>query len=478
MNSDRHIIVGLLLVGVVILAFFFPPWMAFGLLAAVSFGTLLLGSPRVILYLYLGYTSIQALIDVSLLRDATKYVNDGMALILWVLFFTHQAFRRFNFAPIKNWWKIISLFLGYVVFVWLVNRSSSRGAWQFFSIYLSFIPFFILAQHYMTRKDVRVIIIFSVLLFWLNVILNVGWFFRINPLWNEHLANNNMVDVALGSLGSCSHVAYFCCMLFFLVFALLRHPEILGKKWRRPLVVTLLAIIVQLYFTFTNHAYVLFAAVFIPFVIGSKIYRKWYVYGIAIIAVVGAGWLISTDEQWRENFSEKNLIYRYDALANSAKVQLFGDLLVKNFENYKEEWLLGVGPGNGMGSIGKDNFSPFAVRMLLSYYKAADFHSLQMDSISGNTTSAVFTLWGDLGAIGSLLFFLFFIAVFKKCISVIRGVCEAYKKMIAEFLCGAFVFFSLVNVIYDLLFYTFFSIWIWLFVTFLYLPEEIERPKA
>ena len=126
-----------------------------------------------------------------------------------------------------------------------------------------------------------------------------------------------------------------------------------------------------------------------------------------------------------------------------------------------------------MGPIGKDNLTPFALRMLLSYYQSADTISLQMASITGNTDSAVLTFFGDFGLIGFLLFLTLYIIAFAKAVHVTRDLkASLQKKVIAESLIGILVMLVLVSVVKDVFYSAFTTMWIWSMVAFLYLPDE------
>ena len=194
--------------------------------------------------------------------------------------------------------------------------------------------------------------------------------------------------------------------------------------------------------------------------------------------MLGFNILTATSEQWGLQFSEENLSYRYEKLYYSAKVQLLDNLVVRNAQDNPVEWFFGVGPGNGMGQIGKDNLTPFALRMLLEFYQSADMQTMQMDSITGNTSSAIFTLWGDLGLIGFFLWVSIYGVALKKCVNVIRSTSSLQKRVVAESLIGILVMFALVNVAQDVLSNVFITTWVWGLFAFLYLPEQDDHRET
>jgi len=485
MKFDKYIIVAFVVIISIGVSLLLSPIEGAAVIPILAFGFILMGRPRILLFLYIGFLSVQPILQ-NFGSTVIKRTDDLLAALMWGLFFSLLALRKINMDRIKKWWKFALMMIIYAGVSFIFNRGTARGAWQCFAIYLTFIPFFALIANYLKPSDFKPLLIATILFFFLNVILNIGWLLHINPIPNHAWINLAMkgggsgyVDASVGTFRSCAYVAYFCIFLIFLLFSLYRNINLVGKKWKKRIFFTLLILFIQLFATFTNHAYFFFALAFIPFALFSGTGKKWHFILLGVIAIIGFNILISTNEAFSEAFSKENLEYRYEKLNKSAKVNLFHDLLIKNAKDDSIEWTIGVGPGNGMGPVGKDNLTPFALKMLLNYYQSNDIEELQqMNSITGNTRSVILTLWGDFGLIGFLIFVTIYGVAIKKCFSVIRSPTSSLqKRVIAEALIGILAMLALIGIVEDVLYSVFLGIWIWLLIAFLYIPDETEEKE-
>jgi len=485
MNLDRYFIVGGLLFGVVFLSLFTAPFIAAVLIPAVVAGVFLLGNPRFFLFIYLVIMSIYPLMRVAAPIAPVRYLNELMGIILYMLFFGHLAMRKLDLTPLK---KLSPLFVAmgiWFLFTWLLNRSPIKTGLQTAFTYFSFIPFVLLSINFFKPRDFKPFVFGTIWFFWINFALNTAWQLGINPLpnyaitiWQETGGHSSgWIDYATGTFGSQTTMSYFCVLLLFLLFALkLKKPDLFNKRDQKIFTIAIVGLFVQLYLTFTNHAYIYFAVAFIPFAAISGLWKKWQ----AVLGVVAGIMVIiiafSLSEQLQTHFSKEQLRYRKEKLAYSAKVQLFNDLLVKNATDYQTEWLFGVGPGNGMGSFGKENLSPFALRMLLPYYQRTGnaMRDMQMTSVTGSTASAIFTLWGDFGLIGFLLFLGIYFRLFFILLQQIRCKNTNLNALSLGILGGLFMFF-LINITLDVISITGIVCWIWCLVAFLLILKDKER---
>ena len=484
MKFDKYIIVAFVLLAAIVVSFVLSPIEGAAVIPILAFGFILMGRPRILLFLYIGFLSVQPILQ-TLGGTVIKRVDDLLAALIWGLFFSLLALRKIKMERIKKWWKFALLIIVYAAISFLFNRGTARGAWQCTAIYLSFIPFFALIANYLKPSDFKPFLIATILFFFLNVILNIGWLLHINPLPNRawvflatHGYGSGYMDASIGTLGACDRLSYFCVFFIFLLFSLYRNIDLVGKKWKKIITITLIVLFIQLFATFTNHAYFFFALAFVPFALFSKSWKVWHFILVGIIGIISFNILIATSETFAEVFSKENLTYRYEKLNKSAKIQLYNDLLIENAKDDTLEWMVGVGPGNGMGPIGKDNLTPFALKMLLEYYQRTgeDTRSMQMTSITGSTASVIFTLWGDFGLFGFLIFVAIYGVAIKKCISVIRSPASSLqKRVIAEALIGIFTMLALVSIVTDIFYSIFLTIWIWLLIAFLYLPDEDQK---
>jgi len=484
MNYDRHLIV-LGLLGIVVFAcLFVPPFIAAMLIPAAVIGVILLGHPRILLFTYLWVMGVIALLQLAVPLAQIKYLDEVFGITLFGIFFGHIAVRKMAFSDGKRFGKIASMMFGFIILSWLINRGGLRPALQTMASYFSFIPAYIIAIKHLKKSDYKLLIIGTIIFFWINFILNIAWQLGINPLPNFAIAlwkqsgghSSGFVDYATGTLGGCNYVAYFCVMFFFLLASMLRSPLPLGKTLRLWMKITLPCVLIQLYLTFTNHAYMLFALVLIPYFLISGLWKKWWAIGGATVVIFAIPFIITSSEDLQKNFSEENLTYRYEKLSDSAKVQLYDQLLIGNLSREPMHWLLGVGPGEGIGPIGKDNLTPFALKMLLPFYQSTGqkMRSMQMSSISGNTTSGIFTIWGDFGLVGFLIFISFYLWLVTICLRYSLKRDRTESTVIAEFLVPALLFFLMINILIDIVAIEAIVIWIWIWAAILKLSKDAE----
>lgn len=97
---------------------------------------------------------------------------------------------------------------------------------------------------------------------------------------------------------------------------------------------------------------------------------------------------------------------------------------------------------------------------------------MQMTSITGNTTSAVFTMWSDFGLVGFVLFCGLYAWLFlQNTGAAVRRIKEP-EGVVSEFMFGALIMFVIVNIVLDVMGTTGVICWIWLFAALLTLPKE------
>jgi len=483
MRIERGVIVFLLLAAVGVLSFFIPPFYAAMLIPCAAIGVFFLGNTRAFLLVYVMVMGVYPLLKDVIRSTPVGYLNEFMGLILFGMFFGQVAFRKLDFSCVKKWKFGFGLFAGWFFLMWLFNLSPPKPMLQTLFLYLSFIPFYILSVNFLSRRDLPLVLAGTVAFFWLNFALNMGWRLGVNPLYNAALMvgglglGSGMFDAAKGTFSSQTIMAYFCVMLIFIFGAIqVKRWRVFGRWTSWVMIPTLIALFVQLYLTYTNHAYLYAVLAAIPFVFLSKLWKSGKAMAGFAVVVLAVLLTFSFSEELKDQFSQEKMDYRQKKLAYSAKVLLFNDLLVKNRRDNPSEWMFGVGPGNGMGDIGKDSLSPFALRMLLPYYQSADAESAQMSSILGNTHSAIFFLWGDFGLVG---FFLFLMIYFRLVMLILKKnrATNAATSALSIGLLGAVSMLLLTNITFDVFAMTGVTCWLWMLAALISLPDEEASQK-
>ncbi len=219
MISEKTLIVTLLVMGTIILSFFIPPFFAALIIPVVAFGAILLGKPRLLLYLYLMAMGVYPIITTAFPHALTEYLNNMFDVALFTVFVGYLAFRKIDFSLVKKGRFGFGLLLSYAALTWLLNRGTPKGAVQAFFQYFSFIWVYILAVNFLTKRDFKTITICIILFFWFNFILNMGWLFGFNPIYNKALSLasyrgfSGVLDAMRGTFTSQIMMAYFCIML-------------------------------------------------------------------------------------------------------------------------------------------------------------------------------------------------------------------------------------------------------------------------
>ncbi len=476
MRAQNFFIIFLVLLATVILSFFFPPFYAAMLIPAVALGAILLGNPRRLLFVYLIVMSFYALLGTVVPTTLMQYVDELFALVLFGVMFGHIVFRRMDFDHIKGFGKIAPAMLAYAVISWLINRGSPRAAAQCLLSYFLFIPVVMISWKYLRKSDFIMILKATIVFFWINFLLNVGWLLHLNPLPNIHLASGNLVDAAKGLFGACNTLAYFCVMFLFLLISVLNSRLALGGKLRNWIYITLPVTLFQLHLTYTNHAIIFFGIALIPFLIASKLWKNQKTVLVVVGLVAAAILAFSFSEDVRIQFNEKNFRGRMESFRFSAKGKMYQSIMVDNLLANPAEWAFGVGPGNGAGKIGKDNRTSYALRMLLEFYTQSSGQSrkMQMQSISGRTEAGILTLWGDFGLFGTGIFLAAYVWVYLRCWRLVfLGSIDPIKKTLAEFFVGVLTFFFVLNLVVDLFGSYLFLGWLWMLVPFLFQEDDV-----
>ncbi len=446
-----------LLAFVAVLCKFYPVYQAVALIPALTAGIILIDKPRRYILFYLFMLGVFPLLQRILPMGLGTHLDELIGGAIMFLFAMGLVFRKFGVRTSYQalFFCLMAWCVGSVAF----NQSSIVGFLRFLLAYGLFFPVYLLAKTYMKLEDIIGIMKGGIVIFWINALLNLGWHLGINPIFNEFVGT---VDFAIGTLNGCNFVAYFCSMLAYFLIGIISF-KIGSKRFRAVVKVTLLAIFAQLYFAYTNHAIVLFVAAGIPLLILTKIWKGARSVIVLFVAVLGVVILMQGETELAQQLNPESLRMRKERLRDSAKVLIYNDLIVNAIHDNPQEWLMGAGPGYGIGPIGKDNVSPMAMRYLLQYFGAfgSDQRKMQFTSITGNANSAILTIWSDIGMAGSALYFLPFFMMMMQALVMARNAKSPERKAFAIGLLSSTLFLLVMCILIDLLHIKFFSYALW-----------------
>jgi len=448
------------------------------------FGAILLGHPRHVLFVFWVWASVR-----PLLRGATDSVvvragNGFFAAAVIGICIASYARRRTDAGGITGILKIATALLGVTLASYLVNRGPIGSATWFFMNYMVFPFVFYVAYTTLDRRHWRYLFGGIIGLMLIQFALNIGWRLGINPLQTQWTGIINTYDLAVGTFGSCAHVAYFMVAVLFLLFSALR----LGKKYT-PWIILLLGIVaLQWYITYTNHSYLIFVVLLPVYLIISK--QSVRVRMACILMVILGAMAFSYLSAWdtgsatnitnsvETSLSGENLQHRWDKFICGPKMTLINRIAVQNTTKDPLLWVLGNGPGNGLSSVAMKNGSDFAWEYLGAYVANTEsFNADQMTSISGSFYSGVLSIWSELGVAGYLLYnSLYFYVIGRVARQMIRNQYrDVFQRMLAEGFVMAMLMFLVVSFLSDILWVLSFTVGLWIWAAMVWDPVEAEE---
>lgn len=426
-----------------IASFFVNPIYVWGGVAAASIGFILLGKPFWLLMIILGW-SLTAFIWESILRTKLlARVDDVLILVMLAVFIGHVVIKRIKPVPYLKVY-LATIFLTFISKMYNGSSLVNMGLFilAYCAPYLVFLLMYIVHDKFLTRKIINLII--GIFLF--GVLLNIGWLVRVNPIPNIHYGT---IDFAKGTLGSCDNFSYFTIFMIFLSLSFIRLEF---KRRRRTKYLILLVIsLLQLYLTYTNHAYLYLIILFVVYLIVTRQKISGYItllsfafFVILLLSTVGQSRMASEMDGY-QGFRLSDPVEvrkRVDRFINeSHKVDLFMRVVPHGYHEGTFSWLIGHGPGAGVGTVARNKPSDYTFKMLGEYYLSYSGRlGLVGSSITQNPWSGISSLWSEVGMVGTVLFFTLPLLPARTVLKrLLRGYYDqdGYQKCVAE----AFVMF-------------------------------------
>ena len=384
----------------------FSPLVGAGMLLVASVFAMVLGNPIALSGLFFVWSAVlYNLLMLYPLPGMVGYLDELLSLAAVGIVLVHAVLLRADISQLKHMTKVYSWLLLFGVLSFLVNRPPALNAAHFAISYLSFYPLFCIT--YMNRGSVRPKHIWRIVLAFilLQLLLNFTWFAGVNPIRNFR----NWVDLATGTLLSANVVAYFTIAAIVMVLDALRQK--IGNAM--TLIGLLVLLLLQLYFTYTNHAYILLPVAIVAYYVAQSNRMKDAFQAIVTLLVVGlllVGTLRFFDVAYvREMRMSQTELLSYENLSRRAKMLMDEqkvDLFMRIHETASlHQYVLGFGPGNGTSSIAVHYVTPKALDLLGVYYLTFSGTQEQAGgSITQGPRSGLNTLISDLGWAGTLLF--------------------------------------------------------------------------
>ncbi len=273
----------------------------------------------------------------------------------------------------KNYYTKIYFFLIITVFLsFLLNLASFTGLIYYYKLYI--FPFTLLIWVY-KLKSFKIFKLF-VWMYILNVVLNFGWLFRINPLPNNY--KNNWADFAIGTTGS---MFFGYLSLVLLVF---------GFIYRRKL----LSIIAGFCLIITS-SFVLFGFTIPVLFIASKAKLRQYISVFALVMILILGFRIFLPGTYGDTVKRIEIIKNL----KFPKLDLYYDMF-NDFRKYPVHILFGFGPGERTSLASEQTDSKF-YRNTVMYYSFN--YAITGGSIMDKFYSGISSIFWEIGCLGIVL---------------------------------------------------------------------------
>ena len=360
------------LVGGIAAGQFVSPIFGFGVVSVVVIGLMLTGNPRIFLTVSLLYAVTQVLV-VSYFGNVVKYAEE--IIFLGLLFFTyvHAATGKSPIydGQVKKFYKLFVSMIILIIISGLLNNSSKIGIVHFIKSYCMFGFIFLVTYKFIRNDDSYKFIKFIKNLMIVQLILNLGWMVKINPISNKMIQSPN--DFAIGTLGYANDVAYMTVMYFFVLLSIFQNSP--NKKLKLSAIVLLLVMTLGLFITYTFHAYLLLGICFaIYYFINIKNFKN-RVFPIIAAVLVSIIFLAINSQIQSEgdtrNLSKldtENLTKRFDRMTNTVKGRTYYNSFYRLPSEKVTYFLSGAGPANYMSTPALTRPTPLTFRYLWDFY--------------------------------------------------------------------------------------------------------------
>lgn len=485
-KSDVRVIIQHLLIGCFLMAGFFLAKfnILYGavFLAGAPLGLMLLSSPRRLFYLLFLWVSLTPNFIILFQFRFLSLVDEVLSLLIFGVLFVYFLMRQAKFR--KN--RIITGALGGFLFVYLAsllwNHNGYFNGLRFFLSYGR--PFVVFAYVYsfFSGKDMRVFLKGIVVLIFVQLFLNTLWMSNLIPHYRNYL------DKSTGTFETCATTAYFFCMVLLVIVALFANAK--NARWKVLFGGLFIISIIQIFFTFTNHSYFLFAISLSGFaVIAAKKYAKaLFAPQIVIGALLFLTLFFSFEEFIRDKTNSSALgvtasVFTKEALYTRIERLKYESLKYRLFDmtfsgQIPEVGMLGAGPGILFSTVAYRSVTPLVMKYVGTYFFSLDASAREASSVTGHPYSAVLAITGDLGFLGLFFYGLFYVSISIHLLRFIksRKYFETEFPAMFEAFIPCLIFYVLAETVWDLTSFKVISVGFWAWAALLL--KEIDRVAA
>jgi len=447
------------------------------ILVGLTLAVLMLNRPVLMLFGYLGLTSVLPMLEMY----GFPFVGslDEVLIVIMVFHLLAKFVIQKAVAPeLGSFYLLILITLVEIFVSFLINRPSPVQLVHFVLTYMRHVPIFIFTYLYMrNQKSATKFLKFNLWFLVLQFVLSITWFMGINPLPNPR----SWYDKAIGTLGSCSYVAYYAIGMLAVLLSWVRT---MGRKLTLvPYFWSMLALIMAV-ITLTLHAYFLIIAVVLWWVV-SEIRKKGITISIVVLTLLATflimGFLSYTRggrELITNNMISKNYIsMKYRKMKREPKAIVYNNVLNVARRDLKIP-AFGGGPGNFASIVAINNQTPLASRYV-SYMFMSSYSERLL--ITGSFTvypyAGFLSIYGDLGIVGFLLYYGLFVFIL---IRIYRNLkhnvyLNKWQLIAAQAVIPVMLMWIVLSLIWDVFTLHFLQASVWMLIALAWDPVESDN---
>lgn len=449
-------------------------------LPAALFPLLILAThPRRLLMLFWVVTLFTPTAEILLPDFYVKITEQVFGLYLLAILLGHLIITREQIPGVRPANRFLIPLLCLMFVSAIINRVPAVPVLFYCLTYLKHFWVFYFCLAFLRKDDIRPLFHVLLLSFGVQIAFNLACWVGINPL--PAMLGRGLVDSNMGTLGSSHYVGYYMITCMFVLVAWFFKAPSLAEKIFTTVGMMLTA--GQFYLTYTMHAYPLLAAGMVVQYLAStrRVSLRLLKLSPAIIAAfmvvlafaairpetVDAAKFLSPD-LWKE---------RWQQMRRGFKGQAY-EQVVFNASEHLPYPFFGGGPGNYTSNIAAIMRRPLAMRPHLAYLSYTVDPSARRiasyGSVLNSTAGGYLALWGELGPLGFLLYWGFYIyAGIRVWRNARRGLYhDHYRQILADAFVPVTAVMVAINAIIDSVPMLHLTLGYWIWAAALWNPES------
>ena len=454
------IVAGFILTGIGLMSVFGPT--AWLLLIGVMAGCMLIGRPRILLWVYWGLAVIYPYLSTVYGSVVLKWSDEMFAVAMLGVLAMHYIHDRSLFRKLRPFNRTLAALLVLTFVSGLANDVPKKLVLHFILQYLRMFLLFYFAYVFVRDRDLRQVIWAIGLMVVLQFVMNFTWLAGINPL--PHWMSGP--DFCIGTGIGANVCAYYSIMLICILTAwMIISQRTAHRVWCLILIVISL---VHFFFTFTYHAYMALPVCLGLLLLVTRVQKtRLYIWGsVAVLLVSSIVLLLPADFRrgMHFEFDPARLGDRLKSLRYGPKGQSY----IQNVTVIPKALpypIIGAGPGNAGSMVARINRRPLADQYFTWVDLSVESRSLSFGaSIVGGPMTGIITLWSELGPMGLILYWgLHVYAFFWVWTGLRRGLyTNRYKLILAQAFIPIMAFYIGLSLLADYSWVVYMNaIWIW-----------------